>query len=185
MKYITSQKTNNKVDREASAEFCGGVLEESGMEVFWRRCEGLSVLWWRKLDPVAFIRDTSGSKNTTGNRQLTTTAKLSAHRPGTQGGVNLNSWSLVWYYTDMGKDKQSNTQSVEMNILVLNVSIIVQVIDLKNWNCNIVHLPHKQNQEAVRIYDTMWDHCKWICKFLFVRTAAELCSFPGWVDHMF
>ena len=42
-----------------------------------------------------------------------------------------------------------------MNILVLNVSIIVQVIDLKNWNGNIVHLPHKQNQEAVRIYDTM------------------------------
>ena len=55
----------------------------------------------------------------------------------------------------MGKDKQSNTQSLEMNKLVLNVSIIIQVIDLKNWNGNIVHLPHKQNQEADRIDDTM------------------------------
>ena len=55
----------------------------------------------------------------------------------------------------MDNDKQSNTQSLEMNILVLNVSIIIQVIDLKNWNGNIVHLPNKQNQEADRIDDTM------------------------------
>ena len=127
MKYIRSQRTNNKVDRGASLEFCGGVLEESGMEVFWRRCEGLSVLWWRKLDPVAFIRDTSGSKNTTENRQLTTTARLGAHRSGTQGEFNVYYCLPALFYRDMGKAGQIKTLPFKMNILVLDVPIIILV----------------------------------------------------------